>query len=135
MTKKIIQAEMRILVCNICEGYTDDRGKGSYAYFRRLCADHQREFVYKDALCDLVVGIVIKSIPLGTMYWMKNSNTSKYKLMDSQWQAMSFLQYCSSTYSINYCYFRNLSQTERGQILDYELLVYICEGTDDKRRE
>ena len=69
------------------------------------------------------------------MYWMKNANTGKFELMDGQQRTLSLLQYCSGGYSINYQYFFNLSQTEKDKILDYELLVYICEGTDDERRE
>jgi len=36
---------------------------------------------------------------------------------------------------VRYRYFHNLSDTEKDQILDYELLVYVCEGTDEERRE
>lgn len=74
-------------------------------------------------------------MPLGIMYWMKNQNTGKYELMDGQQRTLSLLQYCHGDYSINYRYFHNLSQTEKDQLLDYELLVYICEGTDEERRE
>ena len=32
-------------------------------------------------------------------------------------------------------FFQNLTDTERNQILNYELIVYICEGTEEEKLE
>lgn len=133
----MIQTESRPKVRDLLPGYIDDENTGCFAMNGDLVIrpEWQRSFVYTDKQRDLVVDTVQHGMPLGIMYWMKNPNTGKYELMDGQQRTLSILQYCSGAYSINYRYFHNLSQTEKDQILDYELLVYICEGTDDERRE
>lgn len=131
------KTEFKPKVKDLLPGYCDDENTGCYAMNGDLCVrpDYQRAFVYDDKKRNLVVDTVQQGMPLGIMYWMKNANTGKYELMDGQQRTLSLLQYCSGGYSINYQYFHNLSQTEKDKILDYELLVYICEGTDDERRE
>lgn len=131
------QIEFRPKIRDLLPGYIDDENTGCFAMNGDLCIrpEWQRAFVYTDKQRDLVVDTVVKNMPLGIMYWMKNRNTGKYELMDGQQRTLSLLQYCAGAYSIDYRYFHNLSQTEKDQILDYELLVYICEGTDEERRE
>lgn len=41
----------------------------------------QWAFIYSDKQRDLVVDTVQHGMPLGIMYWMKNPNTGKYKLL------------------------------------------------------
>lgn len=132
----MIQTEMRIPVREIYDGYTDDPDKGCYAYSGRLCVrpDYQREFVYKDAQRDLVVDTVMKGMPLGIMYWMKKPDGS-FELMDGQQRTLSLLQYLAGGFSIDYRFFHNLDATEQAKLLDYNLLVYACEGTDKERQE
>lgn len=133
----MIQTELRPKIRDLLPGYIDDENTGCFAMNGELIIrpEWQRAFIYSDKQRDLVVDTVQHGMPLGIMYWMKNPNTGKYELMDGQQRTLSLLQYCSGAYSINYRYFHNLSQAEKDQILDYELLVYICEGTDDERRE
>lgn len=132
----MIQTEFRPKVRDLLPGYIDDENTGCYAINGDLCVrpDFQRAFVYGDAQRNLVIDTVQKHMPLGIMYWMKKSD-GKYDLMDGQQRTLSLLQYCSGAYSINYRYFHNLSPTEKDEILNYKLLVYICEGTDEERRE
>lgn len=127
----MIQTEFRPKVRDLLPEYIDDENTGCYAMSSDLCVrpEWQRCFVYSDKQRDLVIDSVQKGLPLGIMYWMKSSNTGKYELMDGQQRTLSLLQYCSGGFSINYQYFHNLSQTEKDKILDYELLVYICEGS------
>lgn len=134
------QTEYRPIIRDLIPGYMDDEVTGCYAMDGKLCIrpDYQRAFVYKDAQRNLVIDTVRKGMPLGIMYWMKKGEGS-YELMDGQQRTLSLLQYCHEDYSIKVdgkdMYFHNLSQDEKDQILDYELLVYICEGTDAERRE
>lgn len=131
------QTEFRPKVRDLLPGYIDDENTGCYAMNGDLCVrpDYQRAFVYGDDKRDLVVDTVRNGMPLGIMYWMKNKDTGKYELMDGQQRTLSLLKYCSGEYSIDYRYFHNLSPEEQAVILDYKLLVYICEGTDDERRD
>lgn len=146
------QTERRVTIRELRPGFIDDEIKGCFAMDGKLVVrpDYQRAFVYSDKQRNLVIDTVQKGMPLGIMYWMKKPKTDDtgnsildkdgnldyyYELMDGQQRTLSLLQYCAGEYSIDYRYFYNLSPTEQAQILDYELLVYVCEGTDEERRK
>jgi hypothetical protein len=66
------------------------------------------------------------------MYWIENS-AGNYELLDGQQRTLSICQYVNGDYSINDKYFHNLTNGEKDQILDYELMIYFCDGTDKER--
>jgi len=70
------------------------------------------------------------------MYWVKTTD-GNYELMDGQQRTISICQYVNGEFSIDWDDqprgFNNLTPEEKGQILDYELSIYICEGTDKER--
>jgi hypothetical protein len=70
------------------------------------------------------------------MYWVWWVMTSN--LMDGQQRTISICQYCSGRLSqwrltAHPMSFDNLTPEKRKQILDYELSVYVCEGTEDEK--
>lgn len=124
---------------DIYEGYSDDEENGVYAYGRKLCCRpaYQREFIYKDKQRDAVVESVMRDMPLNVFYWSQNENPDTheitYELMDGQQRTLSLMQYIDGEFSVNYQYFFNLTDSQKNQILDYKLTVYICEGTDEEK--
>ncbi|MDP3059140.1 MAG: DUF262 domain-containing protein, partial [bacterium] len=116
------------------DGYTDSAENGVVGYGGRLNIRpaFQREFIYKDKQRDEVIRTVQKNFPLNVMYWVK-SNDGNFELLDGQQRTISFCQYVNGDYSIDHMGFDNLTQTERQQILDYPLMIYICEGTDKEK--
>jgi len=68
------------------------------------------------------------------MYWIENT-AGNYELLDGQQRTLSICQYVSGDYSIRDRYFHNLTKEEKDQILDYELMIYFCDGTDKERIE
>lgn len=66
------------------------------------------------------------------MYWIENS-AGNYELLDGQQRTLSICQYVNGDYSINDRYFHNLTKEEKDQILNYELMIYFCDGTDKER--
>lgn len=133
----MIQNELKISIKDLVPGYRDDESTGCYAFDGRLCIrpDYQRAFVYSNKQRDLVIDTVRNGMPLGVMYWMEKADGS-YECMDGQQRTLSILQYIAGAFSMDYRYFHNLSDTEKQQILDYDLfLVYVCKGTDEERRE
>ena len=123
---------LRELIC----GYIDNNEDGVVGYGGNLDIrpKYQREFVYKDKQRDAVVQTVKRSFPLNVMYWAK-TNADKYELLDGQQRTISICSYINGDFSINYQYFHNLTIEEQNMILDYELMVYICEGTDREKLE
>lgn len=98
----------------------------------------QREFIYKDKQRDAVIETVRKGYPLNVMYWSKTGNDT-YEVLDGQQRTISVAQYVNGDFPIkvngNDKFFHNLTQTERDQILDYELTVYVCDGTEEEKLE
>lgn len=122
-----------IPVREVFAGYVDSDDEGVVGYGGRLNIRpaFQREFVYKDKQRDEVINTVRKGFPLNVMYWVKTEDG--YELMDGQQRTLSICQYLNGDFSVNYQYFHNLTEDEKEQMLDYKLMVYICEG-DDKEK-
>ena len=66
------------------------------------------------------------------MYWVKSGEES-YEMLDGQQRTISVCQYINGDFSIQYQYFHNLTKDEQQQILDYKLMIYICDGTDKEK--
>ena len=125
-----------IPIRDVVEKYKDNANEGVIGYDNRLNIRpaYQREFVYKDTQRDAVIETVRKGFPLNVMYWVKNADGS-YEVMDGQQRTISICQYVNGDFSIDFKYFFNLTKAEQEQILDYNLMVYICEGTDKEKLE
>ena len=123
-----------IPIREVVKGYKDSQESGVVAYGGLLDVrpPYQREFIYKDEKRNAVIDTVRKNFPLNVMYWVKTKQ-GKYEVLDGQQRTISICQYISKEYSINYQYFHNLTKEEQDQILDYTLMVYICEGTDKEQ--
>ena len=125
-----------IKIKDLIEGYIDNADNGVVAYSGKLNVrpPYQREFIYKDKQRNAVIDTIRKGFPLNIMYWVKNPDNT-YEILDGQQRTISICQYIKKEYSINYQYFHNLTKEEKEQILNYELMVYICEGNDKEKLE
>ena len=123
-----------IPIREVVKGYKDSQENGVVAYGGLLDVRpaYQREFIYKDDKRNAVIDTVRKGFPLNVMYWVKNSRGT-YEVLDGQQRTISICQYINKEYSINYQYFHNLTKSEQEDILNYELMVYICEGTEKEQ--
>ncbi|MBU1705969.1 DUF262 domain-containing protein [Patescibacteria group bacterium] len=124
----------QIPVRKVIEGYKDSNEEGVIAYSGKLDIrpKYQREFVYNPKQRNAVMHTVTHDFPLNVMYWIEGG-TGSYEVLDGQQRTLSICQYVNGDYSINDRYFHNLTEEEKGQILDYELMVYFCDGTDKER--
>lgn len=127
-----------IPVRDVTNGYVDSDENGVVGYGGRLNIRpaFQREFVYKEKQRDEVIRTVIHNFPLNVMYWAKSDNDG-YELLDGQQRTISICQYVAGDFSVMLDgmprKFDNLTDTEREQILNYPLMIYICEGTDKEK--
>lgn len=126
----------RIKVREVVEGYTDSAELGVTAYGGRLDIrpKYQREFVYDDKHRKSVIYSMQHDFPLNVMYWMKRDDGG-YEMLDGQQRTISIAQYVNGDFSLDERYFHNLTREEQERILDYELMIYHCEGTDKERLE
>lgn len=125
-----------IPIRDVVEKYKDNANEGVIGYDNRLNIRpaYQREFVYKDAQRDAVIDTVRKGFPLNVMYWVKNADGT-FEVLDGQQRTISICQYVHGDFSIDFRYFFNLTKAEQDQILDYKLMVYVCEGSDKEKLE
>ena len=126
----------QIKIKDIANGYMDNNEEGVYGYGGRLNIrpKYQREFVYSDAKRDKVLDTIMKGLPLIIMYWAKNEDNT-FEVLDGQQRTISFCQYVNGDYSIDDKYFHSLTDEEQNTILNYELMVYVVEGSDKERLE
>jgi hypothetical protein len=125
----------RIPVRKVITGYKEGRAEeGVVAYGGKLDIrpKYQREFVYKEKQRNAVIETIKNSFPLNVMYWMIRDDGG-YEVLDGQQRTISIGQYVNGDFSLNDQYFHNLTKEEKDEILDYELMIYFCEGTDKER--
>jgi hypothetical protein len=122
-----------ITIREIVEGYYNHKEEGIVGYGGRLNIRpaYQREFIYKSKQQEAVIDSIKSNFPLGVMYWIKTDDG--YELLDGQQRTVSICNYVDDTFSINFKYFHNLTDEEKEQILNYTLMVYICEGKTKER--
>lgn len=132
-----------IKVSELFEKYqnNDEAGVVGYGGLLNIRPPYQREFVYKDKQRDEVIHTLRNGFPLNMMYWAKTA--SGFELMDGQQRTLSICQYVSGVFSVDINAksggkatpksFFNLTVEQQQQIKNYELSVYVCEGTEEEK--
>lgn len=123
-----------VTIREITDRYVDSQENGVVGYGGRLNIRpaFQREFVYKDKQRNAVIETVIKGFPLNVMYWTEDEH-GNYELLDGQQRTISICQYVNGDFSINSRMFHNLTETEKEHILNYPLMIYVCNGNDKEK--
>lgn len=130
-----------IKVREVVNGYRDSGENGVVGYRGKLNIRpaFQREFIYGEKERDAVVKTLRKGFPLNTMYWSIDPD-GNYELMDGQQRTISICQYVTEIIPIRFddgheLAFTSLTGDQQNQILDYELSIYICDGTPSEKLE
>ncbi len=127
-----------IPIRKIVDGYknSDEEGVVGYGGKLDIRPKYQREFIYKPEQQTAVMSSVIGGFPLNAMYWVKNENDS-FEILDGQQRTVSVCNFVDGDFNITHrghqMYFDNLTDEEKEGILDYELMIYFCEGTHDEK--
>ena len=135
-----------VKISELVDGYKDNQDKGVVAYGGLLDVrpPFQREFVYKDKQREAVLNTVLKGFPLNTIYWSKKSaedGTISFEVLDGQQRILSICQYATNAFSVrwngNARFRHNLNSTPElvKAFEQYELEVYLCEGTAEEQLE
>lgn len=127
-----------ITVAELFDGYLNNEEEGVFGYGGRLNIrpPYQRNFCYSQKQRDAVIDTISKGFPINTMYWVKNEDGT-FELLDGQQRTISICSYVNREFSFEFekgvpKYFD--PNSELGQkILDYKLMVYICEGDEQER--
>ena len=127
-----------IKVKDIFEGFQDDGEDGVYAYGGKLTIrpPYQREFVYNLKEQEAVLHTILEGFPLNTMYWVKNG-TDSYEVLDGQQRTLSVMNFLSHKLQITIngksYYNDSLPDDLYNKLMNYEFMVYICEGTESEK--
>lgn len=123
-----------IPIREVVAGYADNAEEWVVGYGGRLNIrpPYQREFVYQWKQRDEVINTVRKKFPLNVMYWAKNPDWN-FEVLDGQQRTLSICQYVNGDYSINGNYFHSLTEDQQKDILDYKLMIYICEWEESEK--
>lgn len=126
-----------IEVRDLVAGYEDKAEEGVRGYNGQLNIRpaFQREFIYKEKQRNEVINTVRRGFPLNTMYWAVSGEG--FELMDGQQRTISICQYVQGDFAVEFdgspMFFNNLTSEKQKQILDYELFVYVCEGSEGEK--
>ena len=135
-----------IKVKDVFDQFVDNGEDGVFGYHGQLSIrpKYQREFVYDEPHQQAVIDTVINNLPLNTMYWSvsRDDQTGKpvlapngkqaYELLDGQQRILSICYFLSDKFSYQNKTAYNLKSTTPDvydRIMNYELQVYICDGT------
>ena len=123
-----------LTIGELVEGFSDNGEGGVVGYGGKLDIRpaYQREFVYKEKQRNAVIETVQQQFPLNVMYWADRGNCT-FEIIDGQQRTVSICQYVAGDFSIGGLAFHNLQDDQTQQFLDYELMVYVCKGTDSER--
>ena len=133
----------KVLVKDLFDGYADNGENGVVGYGGKLDIrpPFQREFVYAEKQRDAVIDTWRKGFPLNVMYWSKTK--TGWEVLDGQQRTLSICQFLNREFSVtnangNPQYIHNIEASnpdEYEKMMNYELTVYECEGSDDEKLE
>lgn len=133
-----------ITVKDICNGfvYNELEGKGLFGLSGKLTIqpEYQRNYIYADGKRDVaVIESILKGYPLGLIYFNKVSD-NKFEVLDGQQRITSFGRFVTGKFALmddNKMphYFDKMPSDKQEKILNTELMIYECEGTETEIKE
>lgn len=131
-------------VWEICNGfvYNELEGKGLFGLGGKLTVqpEYQRNYIYADGKKDVaVIQSILKGYPLGLIYFNKVAD-DKFEVLDGQQRITSIGRYVTGKFAVKdqndlEQYFSGLPQELQDKILNTELLIYECQGSESEIKE
>ncbi|EGO8836457.1 DUF262 domain-containing protein [Enterococcus faecalis] len=122
--------------------YNAFEGKGLFGLSGKLIIqpEYQRNYIYADGKRDVAcIESILKGYPLGLIYFNKTKNNS-FEVLDGQQRITSIGRFVTGKFAVldfngNRNYFSGLSADQQEKIMNYQLLVYECEGSESEIKE
>ena len=138
MNIELKNIKIRDLVKDYNDQSLSDEGITAWSGKLDVRPKYQREFIYNENQEREVINTIFKNFPLSTMYWVKQNNLDRYEILDGQQRTISICRFHFNKYYIldrngNKQYFHNLTPEEKEIFLNYELMIYFCEGTTSEK--
>ncbi len=132
--------QKNVTIRELADGYfndtTGEQGVRGYHGLLNIRPKYQREFIYGDKDRDEVVRSVMNNLPINVIYWFKSireDGSDGYEMLDGQQRTISICGYVTNAFSVDGLPFQNLPKDRREDILNYPLLVFVCEGKESER--
>ena len=128
----------QIPVKDVYDGYKDSGEDGVVGYQGQLNIrpPYQRNFVYDLPEAKAVINTVLCGFPLNVMYWVVDGN-NHYEVLDGQQRTLSIMQFLDHKFPIQWngqtMYVDSLPDDLYNNLMDYNLMVYWCSGTDSEK--
>ena len=120
--------------------YNEFEGKGLFGLAGKLVIqpEFQRNYIYNDGKKDVaVIDSLLQGYPLGLIYF--NDAGAKFEVLDGQQRITSAGRFVTGKFAIlqdgQQQTFSSLAPEERDKIMDSDLLVYVCTGTEREIKE
>ena len=135
-----------LTVKEICEGfvYNQLEGKGLFGWSGKLTIqpEYQRNYLYAENEGKKEIAVIysiLKDYPIGLVYFNKPEE-DRYEILDGQQRITSIGRFVTGKFAIKdkfgmEQYFTGLAREEQEKILNYKLLVYICNGMEKEIKE
>ncbi|WP_390410655.1 HNH endonuclease family protein [Lacticaseibacillus jixiensis] len=119
--------------------YNAYEGRGLFGLSGKLTIqpEYQRNYLYAEGgQEEACIQSILKGYPLGLIYFNKTLD-GQLEVLDGQQRITSIGRYTTGKFAItdennNQNLFSGLSEDQRETIMDYQLLVYICEGSESE---
>jgi hypothetical protein len=122
--------------------YNEFEGKGLFGLSGKLTIqpEYQRNYIYADGKHDVgVILSLLKEYPLGLFYFNKVDDTN-LEVLDGQQRITSIGRFITDKFAIKdengmQQYFSGLARDKQNLILNSNLLIYECEGSESEIKE
>ena len=128
----------KIKIGEIIKGFSDNEESGVVGYDGKLDIrpPYQREFVYDREKQDKVIETVFNSRCLGLFTWAEREDGT-FEIVDGQQRTLSICHFIQKNNTIilngEARSFKNFSNDERDNFLNYEIIVNVCNGTSSEK--
>ncbi|MCD8282180.1 MAG: DUF262 domain-containing protein, partial [Prevotella sp.] len=133
-----------ITVREVCDGfvYNELEGKGLFGMAGRLVIqpEYQRSYIYQTMNREAgVIESVLKGYPLGLIYFVRRDD-GMLEVLDGQQRITSLGRYVTRKFPIAdgdtaRQYFQGLNKEKQEKILNANLLIYECRGTETEIKQ
>lgn len=133
-----------ITIKEVCDGfvYNELEGKGLFGLSGKLTIqpEYQRNYIYADGNKDVaVIDSILKGYPIGLIYF-NQVGTDRFEVLDGQQRITSIGRFLTGKFAIkdkngHEQYYSGMADSQRNQILNTKLLVYVCEGDEPEIKD
>lgn len=133
-----------ITIKEICDGfvYNELEGKGLFGLSGKLTIqpEYQRNYIYADGKKDVaVIDSILKGYPIGLIYF-NQVGKDEFEVLDGQQRITSIGRFVTGKFAVkdkngHEQYYSGMANSQREQILNTKLLVYVCEGDEPEIKD